>query len=193
VVGDFWARALEAAGLFIGWLTNLALGVTIDRPLNRLERRQQIVKALVRVMAERGYEGATVAKVAREAGLTPGLVHYHFKSKGEILLAVVDDVQARLRARVRRQASIDGQPRARLASLLDAFVAAGDDPEPAAVATWVLLGAEALKRPEVATAFAAALEEAEQALEEAVTAVLHDEGRDLQAARPTALALLCAI
>ena len=38
-------------------------------------------------MARRGYAEATVARVAAEAGLAPGLVYYHFKSKEDILVA----------------------------------------------------------------------------------------------------------
>ena len=45
------------------------------RPSNTEERRQQIVQGLLRVMAERGYERASIAEIARAAGLTPGLVH----------------------------------------------------------------------------------------------------------------------
>ena len=40
-------------------------------------------------MADRGYERASVTAIAKAAGLTPGLVHYHFHNKKEILLALV--------------------------------------------------------------------------------------------------------
>ncbi|HEY4122015.1 MAG TPA: TetR family transcriptional regulator, partial [Byssovorax sp.] len=53
-----------------------------------VERRAQIVAALARVMAARGYERATVAQIAAEAGLAAGLVHYHFASKRDVLLTL---------------------------------------------------------------------------------------------------------
>lgn len=165
----------------------------MPRPSNSAERRSQIVRALVQVMAERGYERATVVEVARAAGLTPGLVHYHFKSKDQILLALVEHVADRLRARVNRRVRAAGGPRDRLGSLLDAFAATGDDAEPEAVAAWVLVGGEAMKRPEVATLWQATLADAASALEAAMRAVLVDEGGDVARARPAALSLLCAL
>ena len=36
-------------------------------------------------MAKRGYDGASVADIAKAARLTPGLVHYHFKNKQELI------------------------------------------------------------------------------------------------------------
>ena len=60
------------------WLHNQTMG----RPSNGSERRAQIVDAFARVLAEHGYAGATIAAVATEAGMAPGLVHHHFRNKG---------------------------------------------------------------------------------------------------------------
>ena len=61
----------------------------MGRPSNSAERRAQIVAAMVQVVAAMGYERATVQEVARVAGLAPGLLHYHFKSKREALIVLV--------------------------------------------------------------------------------------------------------
>jgi AcrR family transcriptional regulator len=42
------------------------------------------------VIGERGYESTSVARIAREAGMAPGLVHYYFASKDALLVAVAD-------------------------------------------------------------------------------------------------------
>jgi len=76
------------------WLVNQLRNI-MARPSNTDERRLQIMGALVKVMAKRGYDGASVADIARAARLTPGLVHYHFKNKQEILLAALRDLVAR--------------------------------------------------------------------------------------------------
>jgi TetR/AcrR family transcriptional repressor of bet genes len=47
----------------------------------------------MRSMAKRGYAGASVATIAREAGLAPGLVHYYFESKQAILLELMHEIQ----------------------------------------------------------------------------------------------------
>jgi len=60
------------------------------RPSNTDQRREQITRALQAVMAKKGYDRASISEIAAAAGLAAGLVHYHFDSKLEILLAVLD-------------------------------------------------------------------------------------------------------
>jgi len=47
------------------------------------------VNAAYRVLAERGSDAATIKEIAHAAGVAPGLVHYYFASKDEVLLAVL--------------------------------------------------------------------------------------------------------
>ena len=55
------------------------------------ERRGEIVRAALEVMAERGYRGASLAAVAERVGLTQqGLLH-HFPTKGALLVAVLEE------------------------------------------------------------------------------------------------------
>jgi TetR/AcrR family transcriptional repressor of bet genes len=126
----------------------------MPRPSNTEERRQQLVEALLRVMAERGYEGASVGAVARAAGLSPGLVHYHFADKQEMLLALVEQLAGRARERLAaRLARAGEEPRAQVDAFIDAFLATGPDADPAAVAGWVTISAEAIRQPEVRAAY----------------------------------------
>src|SRR5216683_2405650 len=53
------------------------------------DTRERIVAAAFRSLAEHGYEAATVKDIAREAGVAPGLVHYYFETKEELLLAAI--------------------------------------------------------------------------------------------------------
>ena len=52
-------------------------------------RRGQIIRAAVTVLARQGYGETSLKDVAREAGVAPGLLHYYFESKQELLLEVV--------------------------------------------------------------------------------------------------------
>ncbi|MGW1544232.1 TetR/AcrR family transcriptional regulator [Streptomyces sp. NPDC002309] len=55
------------------------------------ERRAEIVRAALEVIAERGYRGASLAAVAERVGLTQqGLLH-HFPSKDALLVAVLEE------------------------------------------------------------------------------------------------------
>jgi len=39
--------------------------------------RQKLVAAALEVITTRGWDGASTRRVAAQAGVTPGLVHYH--------------------------------------------------------------------------------------------------------------------
>ncbi|MGV9450950.1 TetR/AcrR family transcriptional regulator [Streptomyces sp. NPDC003635] len=55
------------------------------------ERRAEIVRAALEVIAERGYRGASLAAVAERVGLTQqGLLHY-FPTKDALLVAVLKE------------------------------------------------------------------------------------------------------
>jgi TetR/AcrR family transcriptional repressor of bet genes len=110
-------------------------------------------------MAKHGYDGASVTDVAKAAKLTPGLIHYHFKNKEEILLAVLAELvtqhEARLEARL---GEAHGDPSAEVAAFIDVHLALGADADPEALACWILISGEALRNHKVRVRFAEALE-----------------------------------
>ncbi len=53
-------------------------------------RREQILASAYRVTAEQGLDGLTIRKVAAAAGLSTGLVLFHYKTKQQLLLALLD-------------------------------------------------------------------------------------------------------
>jgi AcrR family transcriptional regulator len=61
----------------------------MPRPDVSEERRPQIVEAATRVFIRKGYRKTTMPDVAREAGLSIGGVYWYFKSKDEIVLAIL--------------------------------------------------------------------------------------------------------
>ena len=66
------------------------------RPLSG-ERAQRIVEAMRRSVAQYGTAGSTFERVAREAGVSRGLLHYYFGTKEQLLAeAVRRDCQLRL-------------------------------------------------------------------------------------------------
>lgn len=54
------------------------------------ERQEQILAAAFEVATKHGLEGLTIRRVATQAGLSHGLVHFHFTSKAELLVALLD-------------------------------------------------------------------------------------------------------
>jgi TetR/AcrR family transcriptional repressor of bet genes len=146
-------------GLFtVYWLHNQIISHKIHnvkernmaRPSNTEPRRAQIVDGLLSVMRKEGYAGASVVEIARAAGLASGLVHYHFPNKQAILLALVHQLAEVFEARYdgRLQAA-DKNPLARLDAFIDAHLALDETADPRAVTAWVVIGSEAVIRPEV--------------------------------------------
>jgi TetR/AcrR family transcriptional repressor of bet genes len=148
------------------------------RPSNRAERRHTLAVAFGRLLAERGYAGATMAELARASGLRQGLVHYHFESKQEILLALLEHLAHGLEARVAARTTASSTPHQALLAYIDAHVALGDDADPTAVAAWVTLGVEAVRQPEVREAYARAVDAELSRLEALVEAALASRSTD---------------
>jgi TetR/AcrR family transcriptional regulator, transcriptional repressor of bet genes len=125
------------------------------RPSNTAERRTQIARALLKVMARSGYEGASVADVAKVAKIAPGLVHYHFKNKLEILLAATDELAQDYAERLDRHLeAAGGDPERELRAFVDAHLRAGAEADPEALACWIDISGESLREPRVKKAFA---------------------------------------
>ena len=74
-----------------------------------------------RIFARRGYKGASVRDITREARANLGAVTYHFGSKERLYEAVVDSALAPLRARLTDAASAPGTPLERIEGVVRAF------------------------------------------------------------------------
>jgi TetR/AcrR family transcriptional regulator len=60
--------------------------------------RQRLLAAAIAEFASYGYEGASTAAIARSAGVTQPVVHYHFGSKEELWRQSISDVMSRMEA-----------------------------------------------------------------------------------------------
>lgn len=115
----------------------------MGRPNLRAKRRAEITSAFARVLARRGYAGATVVAVAEEAGIAPGLVHHHFDDKADLLKSLLDDLIARFRRRTTsKEAGTDA-----LSAYLAAALELDDSADANAARCWVGVLAEAVRQP----------------------------------------------
>ncbi len=53
--------------------------------------RKQLMSAAIDSFARLGYQGTSIDRIARDAGVTKGAVYYHFRDKEELLFAAVRD------------------------------------------------------------------------------------------------------
>ena len=81
-----------------------AAAVPIRKRRTHEERREAtraaLLAAAVEVIAEVGFASATTSMIADRAGVTRGALQYHFESRDEMVLAVIDEVMAELNFRL---------------------------------------------------------------------------------------------
>jgi AcrR family transcriptional regulator len=86
-------------------------------------RREQIAQAALEVLAETGPAELNMARIAARLGLATSAMYRHFPGKDEILDAVIDLIDSRLKANVAAAARVSDDPLARLEFLLRRHVA----------------------------------------------------------------------
>ena len=79
------------------------------------QRRDQIALVACRVVAENGFDQATIVRIAREAGYTTGMVAHYFDTKQDIIIAALRLILRRIEERLTRPA---GEAAADLLTLL---------------------------------------------------------------------------
>jgi TetR/AcrR family transcriptional regulator, fatty acid metabolism regulator protein len=71
------------------------------RDTQRTDKRARILDAAVKVFAERGFHSATVAEIAKAAGVADGTIYLYFKGKDDLLLRLFDEKMTELLAESR--------------------------------------------------------------------------------------------
>jgi TetR/AcrR family transcriptional regulator, transcriptional repressor of bet genes len=64
------------------------------------QRRDEIALVACRVLAEYGFDQATIVRIAREAGYTTGMVAHYFDTKQDIILAALRLILRRIEERL---------------------------------------------------------------------------------------------
>jgi AcrR family transcriptional regulator len=119
------------------------------RPSVEEERREQLIAAAARVIARSGYDAATVRDVAREAGVSTGVIAYYFEGKDDLFAHVLRAASRAFRARLESARDDAETPRARLLALAEAATP-DDDDAARAHALWIDFWARAARDPALA-------------------------------------------
>lgn len=83
-------------------------------------RRRQLVEAAIAVIHEEGFGQATVARIARRAGVSSGMVHHYFEDKDDLLFTTMRHLLAELRSDAAARLSRADNPRERIRAIIDA-------------------------------------------------------------------------
>ncbi|MGG7102445.1 TetR/AcrR family transcriptional regulator [Rhodococcus sp. 24CO] len=62
------------------------------------ESRAKLIKAAIELLGTNGYSGTTLIEIGRRAGLSRGLVTFHFGTKEQIMIAVVATIRERVQS-----------------------------------------------------------------------------------------------
>jgi AcrR family transcriptional regulator len=153
-------------------------------------RRGQLIRESARLFREKGYEATSVRDIAAATGLQSGSWVYHFKTKQDILAAVMEEGLQRALERIeaigRDQLPPREQFRALLRAHLDTILAPGQDFIPVLLYEWRSL--EAKSRPRVV-----ALQRRYEAVWEKVIAQLRHSGDWVQPTRVDRLLMFGAL
>ncbi|MFI5959958.1 TetR/AcrR family transcriptional regulator [Cryptosporangium sp. NPDC051539] len=123
---------------------------TADLPVPD-QRREQMLRAAVEVICERGFSDTRIADVAKRTGASPALVIYYFGTKDGLLTAAFRYSEDRFYAQTDEVLERLESAAQRLETLVRlTCVREGDGEDPGAWGLWFDLWAQAFRHPEVA-------------------------------------------
>jgi AcrR family transcriptional regulator len=91
-------------------------------PKRRPQRRDQILRAALKLFHERGYDATSMNDIGAATGITGPGIYRHFANKQEILEVAVLEAGARAVEQVNRVVDQNPDPNARLCQLVRSFV-----------------------------------------------------------------------
>ncbi|MGO8883390.1 MAG: TetR/AcrR family transcriptional regulator [Streptosporangiaceae bacterium] len=97
---------------------NRTAGQTADRTFIETARRAQIMAAAIDTIAELGYGKASLARIAETAGISKGVISYHFDGKDDLVRELIAELITRAAAYMRPR--IEAEPTG--AGMLRAYV-----------------------------------------------------------------------
>lgn len=68
--------------------------MTESKPLT--EKQQQIIIAATEIFAEKGYASTSTSEIAKQAGVAEGTIFRHYKTKKDLLLAIVSPLMLKM-------------------------------------------------------------------------------------------------
>jgi AcrR family transcriptional regulator len=82
-------------------------------------RKHEILEHFQNVLAEQGFEGASIAKIAKKMDVHPSLLIHYFSTKEEMILELVDFILEKYETMALKKMKEMNNPQQRLTMLLD--------------------------------------------------------------------------
>jgi TetR/AcrR family transcriptional repressor of bet genes len=128
-------------------LTKAKTVASLPRKASRQIRRQQLIEATISVLAQKGQTGFKLQDVAEAAGLSYGLVNFHFVTKEKLLIETLRYMAAEYRSNWQQALAGAGDS---AAGQLDALIQADFNDtiySPSRLMAWCTFWGEAQSRP----------------------------------------------
>lgn len=92
VFKDYPSPLERAEGISELILSSLRSKKGIKRNLgSKEEKRKRIVEAATKIFAEKGYDGATISEIAKEAEVADGTIYEYYKSKEDLIVNIPEE------------------------------------------------------------------------------------------------------
>ena len=113
-------------------------------------RRQQLIEATLLAVDQVGLGDASIALIARLAGVSNGIISHYFRDKNGLIAATMGYIMSMLNEGVaaRRQALTDDSPRAHLKVIIEGNFDASQVNGPA-MKTWLAFWASSMHQPDL--------------------------------------------
>ena len=82
-------------------------------------RKRQITRAAYEIIAEKGYHNFTMMDIAKQAGVSSGLIHHYFKDKENMLVTLLREMQQNVRSSLERALETVDDPKEKLGIFID--------------------------------------------------------------------------
>jgi AcrR family transcriptional regulator len=85
------------------------------------QTRAKILAATDHLFGELGFDATTTREIAKRSGVNKALIHYHFKSKDDLLAVLLDSYYDRLTAEMTAALGRRTEPEEKIEDVLDAY------------------------------------------------------------------------
>jgi AcrR family transcriptional regulator len=102
-------------------MPNVATTVLSKKTTQSAKTREALLSECLCLFAERGFTSTSIDQIARAAGVTKGAMYWHFKSKDDLLRAILDRIRSQWQKVVHQPVSARRNPREQLVQLFDSY------------------------------------------------------------------------
>jgi len=81
--------------------------VNKDHPVKKTDKHDEIVRASLELIAEKGFHGVPMSMIAKKAGVAAGSIYRYFKSKDSLITELYQELEDKISASLRQGYSVE--------------------------------------------------------------------------------------